>query len=75
MIILMVDGKSERIPRRFCLTPVVLPVGSASAARAAGSFNLLEIPTFREVTETTCKNIGGYKKKTVESIIRFSVRG
>jgi hypothetical protein len=28
--------KSERIPRRFCLTAVVLPVGSASAAQAAG---------------------------------------
>jgi len=27
---------SERIPRRFCLTAVVLHVGSASAAQAAG---------------------------------------
>ena len=37
------NHKSERIPRRFCLTPVVLPVGSASAAGAAGSFNLLPL--------------------------------
>jgi protein-L-isoaspartate(D-aspartate) O-methyltransferase len=33
------NRKSERIPRRFCLLAVVLPVGSASAAQAAGSFN------------------------------------
>jgi hypothetical protein len=34
--VLAVNRISERIPRRFCLPPVVLPVGSASAARAAG---------------------------------------
>jgi hypothetical protein len=35
----MLNRKSECIPRRFCLTPVVQPVGSASAARVAASFN------------------------------------
>ena len=32
----LLNRNSERIPRRFCLTAVVLPVGSASAAQAAG---------------------------------------
>ena len=34
------NRNSERIPRRFRLTAVVLPGGSVSAARAAGSFNV-----------------------------------
>ena len=34
------NSNSEGVPRRFWLTVVVLPGGSTSAARAAGSFNL-----------------------------------
>ncbi len=37
------NRNSERIPRRFCLTAVVLPVGSASAARAAGLASVYKI--------------------------------
>ena len=37
------NRNSERIPRRFCLTAVVLPVGSASAARAAGLASKIEM--------------------------------